>query len=216
MAEKGEVEVELGPVGFLRLGSERALVVPSLVLNWGVADGWEAVLEGRGTFQAGANATAPRFRLEDAAINLKGVLREGSLQGRGGVSVASEVGVLLPAIDGEAGAGGQAALIVSQRWESVTIHVNGQLAWTRAHVLGSFGGLIAEGPAAWSLRPVAEVFVEGEARGPTTRSALAGAIWRIREGLSLDAGVRVARVGTDGLLEVRAGLTWAFSVGMPR
>ena len=216
VADKGEIELELGPVGFFRLGPERALVAPSLILNWGIADGWEAVLEGRNTVQVGSNATEPHVRLEDTALNLKGVLREGSLQGRGGVSVASEVGVLLPTINGEPGAGGQATLILSQRWEPVTIHLNGRLAWTRAHALGRFGGLIAEGPHAWSLRPVVEVFLEREDGGPITRSGLVGAIWRIREGLSLDAGLRVARVGADGLFEVRAGLTWAFAVGASR
>lgn len=216
VADQGQVELELGPVGYLRLGPERSLMAPSLVLNGGIAEGWEAVVEGSNRIPVGSNAAVPRVRLEDTALNLKGVLREGSLQERGGVSLASEVGVLLPELHGEPGVGAQATLIASRRWEPVTFHANGQLAWTRAHRLGLFGSLVVEGPDAWPIRPVGEVFVESEKGGPTTRSALIGAIWRIREGLALDAGLRAARVGAEELLEARAGLTWAFPVAAPR
>jgi hypothetical protein len=64
--------------------------------------------------------------------------------------------------------------------------------------------------------PVAEVFVEAERDVPTAVSGLVGAIWRVRDGLSLDAGLRLARAGGVNTTEIRAGLTWAFSVGVPR
>jgi len=41
-------------------------------------------------------------------------------------------------------------------------------------------------------------------------SGLLGAIWRVRDGLSFDVGVRSAKAGDDQTHEVRLGLTWAF------
>lgn len=215
VAARGGVELEVGPASFSRLGDARSVVAPSLVVNWGIAESWEAVLEGEQVVGLGANAT-PRLRLEETALQLKGVLREGNLQERAGVSIAAEFGVLLPTVNGEAGAGAQGTLILSQRWDALTVHLNAQLEWTRAHVPGGRGGLIAEGPDAWAVRPVAELLVGAERGGSTTRSVLAGAIWRLHDTISFDAGVRLARLGSEGLLEIRAGLSWAFSVGVPR
>jgi hypothetical protein len=63
---------------------------------------------------------------------------------------------------------------------------------------------------------VAEAFVEAERDAPTVVSGLVGTIWRVREGLSFDAGLRRARAGDTSTTELRAGLTWAFGVGFPR
>jgi hypothetical protein len=83
---------------------------------------------------------------------------------------------------------------------------------TRDHQLGGFGGLILEGPDAWPVRPVGELFVEGAGRESTTFSGLVGAIWRVDERLSLDAALRLARTGGVGQLEVRLGFTWSFQL----
>ncbi len=216
VAAKGEMEIEFGPLGYLVQGPDESLVAPSLILNWGFAEGWEAVLEGRHFIQLGSDIQEPRFRLEDTALSLKGVLREGSLQEKSGLSVATELGALLPTINGDPGVGAQTTLIVSQRWPDLTVHLNGSVAWTRAHVLGLFGGVIFEGHDAWTIRPVAEVFVEGEQHSPTTISGLVGAIWRLKDGLTFDAGLRLARAGDVNTTEIRAGLTWGFSVGFPK
>jgi len=149
------------------------------------------------------------------ALSLKTVLREGSLQDKGGISVATELSALLPAVNGESGAGAAGALILSRRWDAATVHLNGAASWTRAHVLGLFGGLIAEGHDAWTVRPVAEFFLEGERDLPIAVSVLAGAIWRLREDLSLDAALRLARAGGVDTTEIRAGLTWGFATGFP-
>ncbi|TMB25475.1 MAG: hypothetical protein E6J62_21550 [Deltaproteobacteria bacterium] len=50
---------------------------------------------------------------------------------------------------------------------------------------------------------------------PLTVSWLAGAVLRLREELSIDAGVRLARSGGTNTTEIRAGLTWSFGVGIP-
>lgn len=48
VAPPGEFELELGPAGLLLQGSERTLIAPAYVLNLGLFEGWEAVLQGRG------------------------------------------------------------------------------------------------------------------------------------------------------------------------
>jgi len=216
VAAKGEMEIEFGPLGFVKEGPDKSLVAPSVIFNWGFADRWELVLEGRHFVQLGEKITVPRFRLEDTALSVKGVLREGTLQEKTGLSIATELGALLPTINGGSGVGAQEAIIVSQRWPDLTVHLNGAVAWTRAHRLGFFGGAIFEVHDAWAIRPVAEIFVEGERDVATAISGLVGAIWRVRDGLSFDAGVRIARAGGVNTAEIRAGLTWAFSVGVPR
>ena len=47
MAETGEMEIELGPVEYLRDGAERTLLAPDLRINYGFIPGWEAALEGK-------------------------------------------------------------------------------------------------------------------------------------------------------------------------
>ena len=215
VAEKGQVEIELGPFGLVHEGSASWLVAPSVILNWGFADRWEVVLEGRQFVHLGAPGPEPRLRVEDAALSVKTVLREGSLQEQGGISVATELSALLPTVNGEGGAGAAGALILSRRWDAATVHLNGAVSWTRAHTLGLFGGLIAEGHDAWTVRPVVEVVVEGERDLPIAVSGLAGAIWRLRDDLSLDAALRLARAGGVDTTEIRAGLTWGFAAGFP-
>ncbi len=209
------MEIELGPVSWLKEGGEPSIVVPSVVVNWGFAHRLELVLEGRHLVRLGGGRDEPRFRLDETALSMKGVLREGTLQGEGGVSVATEAGVLLPTLHGEAGMGTQVAVIVSHRWTDLTLHLDGALAWTRTQRLGLFAGAILEGHDTWAVRPVAELFVEGEGAAPTMLSGLAGAIWRVADDLSFDAAVRLAHAGSDETVEVRAGLTWSFGVGAP-
>src|SRR6266568_267241 len=48
VADVGQLEVELGPVGFRRTDEERTIIAPAYVLNFGFAKNWELVLEGRG------------------------------------------------------------------------------------------------------------------------------------------------------------------------
>ena len=46
IAEPGQVEVELGPAQYLQIGSERTLVAPTVVFNYGLSERWELVLQG--------------------------------------------------------------------------------------------------------------------------------------------------------------------------
>src|SRR5436190_12783207 len=72
VAEAGEMEIELGPVEYLREGSERALFAPDVRFNYGFAPGWEAVLEGR--VAHGLTAETAGTSLLVAGASLKGVL----------------------------------------------------------------------------------------------------------------------------------------------
>jgi hypothetical protein len=208
VADLGDVEVELGPAGYLREGSERTLIAPAARFNYGFANGWEAVIEGQAAH--GLSGDARRSSLIGNAASLKGVLREGSLQDKPGPSVATEFGLLLPGINDEPGVGGSVAGIVSQQWPWATVHLNVVAAVTRQQHGDVFVGAIVEGPREWPVRPVAEVFHERDFGRLTTTSELIGAIWQVRETLSFDAGLRRARVNNHTLDEVRAGLTFAF------
>ena len=214
VAEKNEVEIELGPFGYSREGTQRSLVAPSLVLNWGFAQGWEAVLEGSQSAEVGPIA-GQRLRIVDTSFSLKHVLVDGVLQDKTGISIATEFGPLLPTINGEPGAGAEWALIASGRSDLLTVHLNTAVAWTRAHTFDFIGGAIFEVHDSWSVRPVFEVIAQEDVSQGFTASGLAGAIWRVREGLSLDSAVRFARTGGISSTEIRMGLTWAFTVARP-
>lgn len=95
VAARGELEIELGPLGYEAQRQDKSLVAPSVVLNWGITEGWKAVLEGSHLVRLGSLNGEPRLRVEDTALSLKGVLREGSLQQKNGPSVATELSALL-------------------------------------------------------------------------------------------------------------------------
>ena len=209
VADFREIEIEFGPVGFRRDDSGRTLIAPAVVFNYGYAKNWELVLEGRGEHPLSGEDTRSRF--VDDAISLKGVLREGVLQGKSGPSVATEFGVLLPEINGVDRAGASAALIVSNRWSWGTIHVNAGAALTREQHNDVFVGTIVEGPNDWTVRPVAEIRYEREFDFKETFSGLIGLIWKVRDNLEFDFGVREAWVNSRPETEIRAGLTFAIA-----
>ncbi len=212
VAKTGELEIELGPAGYLREDGDRFLVAPAIILNAGVFDRWELVLEGRDRIRVDRAPGEPRLELGDAALSMKGLLREGSLQDQPGLSVATEISALLPATEAETGLGASAALVVSERCRVGAAHLNAGTFLSRNHRAGAFAGLIVEGPHAWPIRPVAEAFFEREIDVTPTDSGLLGVIWPARDNLSFDAAVRVGRAFDTRLVEARAGLTWAFEL----
>lgn len=209
VADMGEVEVELGPVGYLRSGSGRTLVAPGIVVNYGLAKNWELVIEGRGEHPLSAGEGPSR--LVDDGVFLKTVLREGALQDKTGPSVATEFGVLLPEINGVARAGASWAAILSERWTWGTVHFNAGAALTREQHGDVFVGAVVEGPQDWRVRPVAEFRYEREFGAAEKLSGLVGAIWKVSDKLSFDIAVREAWVDARPETEVRAGLTFAVS-----
>jgi hypothetical protein len=211
VAKPGELEVELGPVQWLRENGKRFLQVPAVIANFGLERERELVIEGRHQVALDPEPGEHHSALVDNAVSIKQVLRRGVLQDEPGPSIATEYGVLLPDVHGRQGTGASVAGIVSQRGDAGTAHLNGVLSWTREHEPGLFLGVILEGSYSWPVRPVAEVFTD-QARGTArVNSGLVGAIWRVRDGLSFDVGVRSAKAGDDQTHEVRLGLTWAFA-----
>lgn len=209
VADLGELEIELGPAEPFRLGSRRALTAPETVLNLGVAEGWEAVLQGEAV-----TTLSPEPRQTSLLANgffLKSVLHDGVLQDKPGPSVATEFGPLLPDVNGEPGTGASWAGIASYRWGRLTAHLNAAVALLPSHHADAFLGTIVEGPRDWPMRPVAEVFCEREWGVAQTVSGLVGAIWQVSDKLALDLALRGARVGPHTLNELRAGVT----IGLP-
>ena len=149
VAETGEIEVELGPVEYLRAGAERMLLAPDLRVNYGFIPGWEASLEGKLTH--GLTAGIPETSLVESDALLKGVLREGSLQEKPGPSIATEFGILLPGINDQHGTGAVLNGIVSQRWAWGTVHLNAQIELTRERHADYFLDSIVEGPHDWPV-----------------------------------------------------------------
>jgi hypothetical protein len=211
VADPGELEVELQPAGLQRDGSQKTLIAPATVLNFGLPQQWEAVLEGE--LQTPLSPSGPSSLSATGAF-LKHVLREGSLQDKSGPSIATEFGLLLPDSTGQSGVGASVAAIVSQRWDWGTVHLNAATALSRDHNADLFLGAIIEGPSKWKVRPVAEFFYEDEVAASHTVSALVGAIWQVRDNLSFDVGFRHALTNGRPVDEIRAGFTIGFPLNL--
>src|SRR5438128_546846 len=111
VVERARMEIELGYLTLVRDQGENTFVVPQVVLNYGLTPTLELVGEFRGE-----KAPESGLQLVDPALSLKAVLREGILQGKAGVSVAVETGLLLPAtVPGERKLGFDSVGIVSHR-----------------------------------------------------------------------------------------------------
>jgi hypothetical protein len=209
VADVGEIEVELQPAGARHTDSQKTLIAPATVINYGFAKHWELVLES----QLETPLSPPgASNLTSSGIFLKHVLRPGTLQDQSGPSVATEFGVLLPDTLGPTGTGFSVAGIVSQRWGWGTAHLNVQGVLTRSQNADVFTSLIVEGPSTWTVRPVAELAYEEEFRQVHTASILIGAIWQVRDALSFDVAFRRASANGVQANEVRAGLTFGFSL----
>ena len=208
VADVGEVEVELQPAGVARSSGQKMLIAPAVVYNYGFIKDWELVLESQLETPLSPSGTSA---LAQSGVFLKHVLRRGTLQGQTGPSVATEFGVLLPDTLGPSGTGASAALLVSQRWDWGTVHFNAEALWTREQHAGAFTSIILEGPAKWTVRPVAEISHD-ETFGQTHATAgLVGAIWQVRDHLSFDVAFKHSVSRTGHADELRAGITFGFS-----
>lgn len=96
VSKLGELELEIGPLGYLHAQHDSALVFANTVINYGLLPRWELVVQGLGL--DGLDAPAPP-RFLNGGVFLKHVLRAGVLQGGEGASLAMETGVLFPTSD---------------------------------------------------------------------------------------------------------------------
>lgn len=212
VAGPGELELEFGYLGYLREGDRKSVIAPAAVINLGLENQSELVFEGRVRTrlnqEAGQEADTGRRTLEDAAVFLKHVYRDGVLQDAEGPSIASECGVLFPTLQGDR-TGAACAGIVSQRWSTATVHFNAALGKNRDGNWERFLGAIVAGPSFGAVRLVFETFFVRDSGGLRTNSALAGLIWTVNETLAFDVALRKARTEALGVTEIRAGFTWS-------
>jgi len=202
VAGKGVWEVELEPLGWQHNDDGTGWVAPALIVNYGFAENWEVVLEGR-------NTVLPRgAEFSDAAASLKTVRREGSLQKKDGVSLGSEFSFLLPGIRDDDGAGLEWIMLASDRTSWGAWHFNIGPELTRDGRGALVMGGILEGPQDWVVRPVAELRYEKTFGGDEMFAQLIGLIFPVREGLALDIAYRHAREGGRPNEQIRAGVTF--------
>jgi hypothetical protein len=210
VAEEGTMELELGPVQFLHQREGNALVAPALVLNQGIQNDTEFVLQtNRIQFLGAAPNGEPQAIYQDTGFFMKHVWRDGALQDASGPSLATEAGPLFPTAPGEHSVGAEVSAILSVVSPAATFHFNVRPMLTVDRSFEFFASTIVEGPKKWVVRPVTEVYFDRDWGAATTASWLVGGIWAAREGLDFDAAVRAADVDGAPEYEVRLGLTWA-------
>jgi hypothetical protein len=205
-----EVEIELGYFTMERVKGENAFTIPRVVLNYGFLKNWEAV----GEF-AVLRSSGGDLNLIDPALSVKGVLKEGVLQEKSGVSIAAEVGLLLPSTEkDQRHFGFEATGITSAKLGPFTVHVNAGLGVSRSTGdLTGIWGVIGELPIFDGLRLVGEVDGEKPRHESQADSALIGTIWRPwpSRNVSFDAGFRHTFTGVPAW-QVTIGVTFAFSL----
>jgi len=207
VADPKEVEIELGYFNLERTGRQNSIETPSMVLNYGVAKNLELV----GEFRL---EVSPQVEISDPGLSLKGVVKEGVLQDRPGLSIAVEAGLLLSStLPREHGVGFEVTGIASGKVAPVTVHVNGGGGLDRdGHVFG-ISGVIGELPLHSKLRLVGEVNGETTQGERPNNSALLGLIWQpTSKNVFLDAGVRhgISHAAPDWQFTI--GLTFGFSI----
>jgi len=207
VADPREVEIELGYFNLERTRGKNTIATPGMVVNYGVATRLELV----GEFRL---EVSPEVEIIDPALSLKGVVKEGVLQDKPGLSVAVEAGMLFPAtLPRERGVGLEADGIVSGKLALVTLHVNGGGGLDRdGHLFGTWG-VIGELPLHSKLRLVGEVNGETTQGERPNNSALLGVIWQpTSKNLFLDAGVRRGISDAAPDWQFTIGLTFGFSL----
>ena len=207
VADPREVEIELGYFNLDRAHRENTISTPHVVLNYGVAKNLELVAE----FNL---QVSPDVEITDPSLSLKGVVKEGVLQDKSGVSVAVEAGPLLPStLPHEDSVGLGAIAIVSGKLAPVTLHVNGGGGLDRTGRGFAVWGVISELPLHSKLRLVGEVNGQSTEGERPNNSTLLGIIWQpTSRNLFLDAAVRrgISRAAPDW--QFTLGVTFGFSV----
>jgi hypothetical protein len=211
VADPGQLEIETG-VSFERQDGSTAWVVPRAVFNYGLFSDWEAVAE-----FALRERSEGGLDIVDGALSLKGVLKPGVLQNRPGVSVATEMSLLLPSsAREERNVGAEGIAIVSGAWGPFTVHLNGGLGAERStgDLVGIWGA-IAEAPVGEGVRLVGEVEGEQPSRLDPRRTVLLGLIWQpwSSRNVWLDAGVRRGLTNASPDWQFTVGVTFDLSAG---
>jgi hypothetical protein len=203
VAEPRHVEVELGAFTVEHDDGDDAFVIPELVMNVGLTPRVELVgqLDVRHRERASS-------RVEGVGVFLKGVVREGILQGASGPSVAVEIGPTLPCGGGDDDSVGfEAVTILSVALGRFVAHLNAGGGRTQSRAARGLWGVVVEVPVAGGMRVVSEVDGESTDGARPANQALLGGIWESSSfPLAVDVGVR--RGLSDGAPD------WALTAGL--
>jgi hypothetical protein len=202
------VELELGYFGLARTAGHEGYSSPQAVISFGARERFEAV----GEFVV-QHPQDGRSQVVDAAVDVKGVAREGVLQDKPGPSVALESSLLFPdSGDGNPKAGFEQTFVLSHRLCGATLNWNLGGGFERsASLLFGTWGLIAETPDLGGVRAVGELNGTDVRYGTPDNSGLLGAIWDTGwKDLSLDGGYRRGLSAAAADWAVTAGITIAF------
>ena len=211
VADVKEMEIELGYFNLERAKGRNAFIIPKVVLNYGLIRNLELV----GEFGV-EEPTHGSVRLADPALSLKGILKEGVLQEKSGVSVGVEAGPLLPSTNKEENRFGFEAIgIVTGKLSALTYHLNfgGGVDRARSNPFLVWG-VIAELSIIPKVRLVGEINGESVRGNSPDNSALIGVIWEPPlPKIAIDAGIRrgISSRAPDWLFTT--GLTLSFSLG---
>ena len=207
VADKGEAEIEFGIVDFANHAGESTVNTPSLRFNYGFAERWE--LSAEASLQVYHSQSGRNFEIIDPEFSIKHVLIEGPLQkGDSPLSLATELGLMIPESVPGSSWGYEAALIGSWRTGDFTWHLNGGIEWQRELRQPTFiWGVIVEHPLVRDLRVAMEI--NGEAgRGSTAdTSMLLGLLWEHHE-VTWDAGIRFGLSRESPDVAFTVGLTF--------
>jgi hypothetical protein len=210
VADLKEIEIELGYFHLERERGKNTFIIPKMVLNYGLVRNLEVVGE-FGVEEPPSGAV----RLADPGLSLKGILKEGVLQEKSGLSLAVEAGPLLPSTTKEEHrVGFEGVGILSGKAGELTYHLNfgGGVDREQTNPFAVWG-VIAEFPIAPKLRLVGEVNGESVRSKSADNSALVGFIWEAPlPGVFIDAGVRrgISHAAADWMFTT--GLTFGFSL----
>ena len=210
VAERARMEIELGYFTLARTQGENTFLTPQIVVNYGFAPNLELVGE------AGVEKPPDAGpQLVDPALFLKVVVKEGILQEKEGVSVAVEMGPLLPSTrPGERRLGFEGIAIVSHRVSPFTFHLNAGGGVDREGTRPfAVWGLITELPVVLQLRLVGEVNGESIHGQAANNSGLLGLLWQLPvPNVVVDAGIRrgFSHGAPDWLFTT--GVTFGFSL----
>lgn len=209
VAEKGELEPELGLFGISHDERIDEITVPSLILNYGILKNWEIV--GELDVQVYKQGEDRDFKVKDPALFLKGILREGIFQEQEGPSFAVEFGVLLPStVRGERRTGFEWIGILSDGIFNFAYHLNLGMELDRENLdLNGIWGIILEYPFEGKLRLVGEVNGVVKHHSLPENSGLVGFIWEI-EGVDFDFGIRKGLSDAASDWEATTGITFSF------
>jgi hypothetical protein len=215
----GRLQVKPGVVNISANETQAIRMAPGLSFSYGLAPGWEITAGGKAAFTPATGQAAAG--LGDLELAAKTMWREGSLQGKDGPSLATEVAALLPGIAGaDPGLGAAVLGVASWRFGAGLAHLGALAELGRDGQIGGKTSLILEGPEDWTVRPVAEGGLQA-GLGAWSGSALSlpadpapaafglvGGVLRVSGDLGIDLGVRLAASATSRTATIRSGLSY--------